>query len=138
VKEAIRDWIVKRPGVLEAFTSTEILDGLAPTAPYALAIERSFRADRSGDVFVVLKPGWMWSYGKEAGTTHGQPNDDDARVPLAAFGPGVHAGSWDVKVSPLSIARTVDALPISDAEVLEPVLGRDMGTKTLEKAAAAR
>ncbi len=142
VKEAVRAWVAARPGVLETFTSTQVLDGLPATAPYALAIERSFRADRSGDVLAILKPGWMWSYGKEAGTTHGQPADDDARVPLAAFGPGVRAGSWSVKASPLSIARTVAALygfeaGEPDAEVLEPVLGRDMGTKTLEKAAAA-
>ncbi len=142
VKEAVRDWVRARPGVLEAFTNTEICNGLAATTPYALAIERSFRADRSGDVFVVLKPGWMWSYGKEAGTTHGQPNDDDARVPLAAFGPGVRAGSWPIKVSPLSIARTVGALygfqaGEPDAEVLDPVLGKEMGTKKLENRAAA-
>jgi len=137
VKEAVRDWVVKRPGVLKAFTNTEIINGLPATAPYALAIERSFRADRSGEVFLVLKPGWMWSYGTERGTTHGQPNDDDTRVPLAAWGPGVLAGSWNPKVSPLSIARTVAALygfeaGDSDAAVLEPVLGRASGTKKAE------
>src|SRR5262249_34986623 len=85
---AVRDCVRSRPGVLSAFTNTEISDGLPSDAPHALAIERSFRADRSCDVFVVLKPGWMWSSGIEAGTTHGQPNDDDRRVPLAAFGAG--------------------------------------------------
>ena len=134
VKQAARDWIRGRPGVAAAYTNTEILDGLPATDPYALAIERSFRADRSGDVFVVLKPGWMWSYGREAGTTHGQPNDDDARVPLAAWGPGVKAGFWGPKVSPISISRTVGALfgfevGEPDADVLEPVLGRAIGTR---------
>ncbi len=134
VKAAVRDWVKTRPGVLQAFTNTEILDGLPATAPNALAIERSFRADRSGDVFIVLKPGWMWSYGREVGTTHGQPNDDDTRVPLLAWGPGVRAGSWTPKVSPLSIARTVGALfgfeaGEPDAEILEPVFGRAFGSK---------
>ena len=143
VKEAVRDWVATRPGVLEAFTNTQIINGLPATAPHALAIERSFRADRSGDVFVVLKPGWMWSYGREAGTTHGQPNDEDTRVPLVVFGPGVRVGSWGPKVSPLSIARTVGALfgfeaGEPDAEILDPVLGRDIGTKTIQKEAAAR
>ncbi len=137
VKEAVRDWVKSRPGVLLAYTNTQILDGLPATAPFSLAIERSFRADRSGDIFAVLKPGWMWSFGKEAGTTHGQPYDDDARVPLLVWGAGVRAGSSDAKVSPLSIARTVGALfgfevGEPDAEVLEPVLGREMGTKQLE------
>ena len=137
VKEAVRDWMQTRPGVLEAFTNTEIVNGLPATAPFALAIERSFRADRSGDVYVVLKPGWMWSDGREAGTTHGQPHDDDARVPLLAWGPGVLHGSWAPKVSPISIARTIAALygfeaGEPDAEVLEPVLGRPIGTKRTE------
>jgi hypothetical protein len=78
----------------------------------------------------------MWSYGRDAGTTHGQPHDDDARVPLLAWGPGVKAGSFDARVSPLSIARTVGALfgfeaGAPDAEVLQPVLGRGMGTRKL-------
>jgi arylsulfatase A-like enzyme len=137
VKQVLRDWIQTRPGVLEAFTNTEVINSLPATAPHALAIERSFRADRSGDVLVVLKPGWMWSYGREAGTTHGQPNDDDARVPLLAWGPGVLTGSWRPRVSPLSIARTVAALfgfeaGEPDAEILEPVLGRPIGTKRIE------
>jgi arylsulfatase A-like enzyme len=127
-KEAARDFVRDVPGVLAAYTNTEIGDGLPPGSPHALAVVRSFRADRSGDIFVILKPGWMWSYGREAGTTHGQPSDDDARVPLLAFGPGVKAGSWDMPVSPLSIAKTVAALfgfeaGEPDAEVLQPVLG---------------
>jgi hypothetical protein len=128
VKEAIRDWVRGRPGVRVAYTNTEIGVGLPATEPLALAIARSFRADRSADVVVYLAPGWIFR--KEPGTTHGQPGDDDTRVPLLAWGPGVRAGSWNLRVSPLSIARTVAALygfaaGAEDAEVLEPVLGRD-------------
>jgi hypothetical protein len=127
-KVVVRDFVRALPGVLTAFTNTEIGDGLPSGAPDALQVERSFRADRSGDIFVILKPGWMWSYGKDAGTTHGQPSDDDARVPLLVFGPGVKAGAWDTPVSPLAIAKTVAALfgfeaGEPDAEVLQPVLG---------------
>jgi hypothetical protein len=104
------------------------MDGLPATEPLALPIARAFRADRSADVLVYLAPGWIFR--AEPGTTHGQPSDDDARVPLLAFGPGVRAGSWSIRVSPLSIARTVGAVfgfeaGAADAEVLQPVLGRD-------------
>jgi hypothetical protein len=136
VKVAARDWARTRPGVAGAWTNTEIADGLPASAPNGLAIERSFRADRSGDVFIVLKPGWMWSYGRETGTTHGQPVDDDTRIPLLAWGPGVRPGSYGEKAAPVSIARTVAELfgfeaGEPDAPILAPVLGRDSGTKKL-------
>lgn len=131
-KEAVRVWVREQPGVLESYTNTEVGKGLPAGALHALAVERSFRADRSGDVVVILKPGWIFR--GATGTTHGQPRDEDARVPLLAWGAGVRPGAWDVRVSPLSIARTVAALFGSeagapDAEVLEPVLGREMKTK---------
>ncbi len=131
IKAEIRDWVAGRPGVLATYTNTQIEDGLPESAPHAVAVRRAFRADRSGDVFVILKPGWMWSYGKDRGTTHGQPNDDDARVPLLAWGPGVRKGTYDARVSPISIAKTVAAIygfqaGEADAEILEPVRGRPM------------
>ena len=136
VKVAIRDWLRGRPGIRAAFTNTEIADGLPPTEPLALPVERGFRADRSPDVLVYLRPGWILR--KETGSTHGQPNDDDTRVPLLAWGAGVRAGSWAIRVSPLSIARTIGALygfPVGeeDAEVLQPVLGRDEESRSPAK-----
>ncbi len=81
---------------------------------------------------MYLKPGWIFR--KEGGSTHGQPTDEDSRVPVLAFGPGVLAGSFGVRVSPLSIAKTVGALygfeaGARDAEVLEAVLGRAEGSR---------
>jgi hypothetical protein len=132
VKEAIRGWARSRPGVRAAYTNTEIADGLPASEPLALAIARGFRADRSPDVAVFLEPGWIFR--KDSGSTHGQPSDDDSRVPLLAWGSGVRAGSWNIRVSPLSIARTVGALfgfeaGAADAEILQSVLGRDEETR---------
>jgi arylsulfatase A-like enzyme len=128
VKETVRNWLRARPGIRAAYTNTEVAGGLPATEPLSLAIARAFRADRSPDVLVYLAPGWIFR--AEPGSTHGEPTDDDSRVPLLAWGPGVRAGSWNVRVSPLSIARTVGALfgfeaGAADAEVLEPVLGRE-------------
>ena len=135
VKEAVRDWLRGRPGVRSAWTNTEILDGLPATEPLALRIERAFRHRvrkvcwaTSPDVAVYLRPGWIFR--KEPGSTHGEPTDADSRVPLLAWGSGVRPGSWSIRVSPLSIARTVAALygfeaGAPDAEILAPVLGRD-------------
>jgi hypothetical protein len=132
VKEVVRDWIRKRPGVRAAYTNTEVANGVPASEPLRLAVERSFRADRSPDVLVFLQPGWIFRAGP--GTTHGQPTEEDSRVPLLAFGPGVLTGSFGVRVSPLSIARTVAALygfeaGAPDVEVLEAVLGRAEGIR---------
>lgn len=137
VKVVVRDWLRRRPGVRAAWTNTEIADGLPPTESLALPIERSFRADRSPDVVVYLRPGW--SFRKEPGAAHGQPTDDDSRVPLLVWGVGVRAGSYAIRVSPLSIARTIGAIygfpaGAEDAEVLQPVLGRDEESRAPAKA----
>jgi arylsulfatase A-like enzyme len=137
VKEAVRDWLRRRPGIRAAWTNTEVADGLPSTEPLALSVERAFRADRSPDVLVYLRPGWIFR--TEEGSTHGQPTDDDSRVPLLAWGPGVLAGSWEIRVSPLSIARTIAALygfqaGAADARVLLPVLGRDEERRAPAKA----
>ncbi|PYQ68393.1 MAG: hypothetical protein DMF54_00585 [Acidobacteria bacterium] len=128
VKEAVRDWLRPRPGVRAAYTNTEVEDGLPASESLGVAIERSFRADRSPDVVVSLRPGWIFR--KEPGSTHGGPSEENQRIPLLVWGSGVKPGSWNVRVSPLSIARSVAALygfeaGARDAEVLSSVLGRD-------------
>jgi hypothetical protein len=130
VKEDVRAWVGKLPGVAATFTNTALSDGLAESTPIGVALERSFRADRSGDVLIVLKPGWMWSYGRDAGTTHGQFVEEDRHVPVAAWGTGVEPGVYTQEVTPLSIARTIGAIfgfeiGEKDALVLEAVRGRE-------------
>jgi predicted AlkP superfamily pyrophosphatase or phosphodiesterase len=130
VKSEVRAWVAGLPGVSAAFTNTQLADGEASRTPLGVAVERSFRPDRSGDVLVTLKPGWMWSYGRDAGTTHGQFVDDDRRVPVAAWGTGVEPGVYPVEVTPLSIAKTIGAIfgfeiGEPDALVLEAVRGRE-------------
>ncbi|HEV2064000.1 MAG TPA: alkaline phosphatase family protein, partial [Thermoanaerobaculia bacterium] len=107
VKSALADALRARTGVAAAYTNTQIGNGLPADAPGGLAVTRSFRADRAGDVYAILKPGWIWFYEKDAGTTHGEPNDDDLHVPVAAWGAGVAAGRYDTPTSPLAIAKTV-------------------------------
>ncbi|MGH9399614.1 MAG: alkaline phosphatase family protein, partial [Thermoanaerobaculia bacterium] len=140
VKSVLADALRARPGVAAAYTNTQIGDGLPADAPGSLAVTRSFRADRAGEVYAILKPGWIWMYEKGTGTTHGQPNDDDLHVPLAAWGAGVAAGRYDTPTSPLAIAKTVGALfgfsiGEPDVEPLAPVLPR---AKTPVEAAATR
>jgi predicted AlkP superfamily pyrophosphatase or phosphodiesterase len=80
-KRELRDILRSIDGVAGAWTSGEPLPPL---------VANSFHPTRSGDVLVALKPGWIWHWGSNS-TTHGQPVDDDLRVPLLVWGKGAPA-----------------------------------------------
>ncbi len=133
-KSAVAAALRERPGVAAAYTNTEIGNGLPVGATAAEAVERSFRADRAGEVYVILKPGWIWFYRANAGTTHGQPNESDSHVPLLAWGAGVAAGRYESPTSPLAIAKTVGA--IFDFAVGEPDV-KPLSTSPVSRPATA-
>ena len=93
VKRELREILRKTRGVANAWTSDDDLPPL---------MRASFRRDRSGDVLIALKPGWMWHWGSNS-TTHGQPVDDDLRVPLILWGKGVTPGVYETPMSPAQV-----------------------------------
>jgi hypothetical protein len=116
VKRALRDAAKQIHGIRTAFTSADLI----AVDPQSLAIETamrlSFRADRSGDVLVTLKPGYIWKYSNgDNGTTHGQAVEDDQHVPLLLFGRGITEGTWSDEVAPTFLAKTIGALVNVDA-----------------------
>jgi arylsulfatase A-like enzyme len=109
VKRAFRDAALALRGVSAAFTNSELLTMRAPASDIEAAVRRTFRADRSGDVIVTLKPGYIWDY-TGTGTTHGQPVEDDQHVPVMFWGLGIAAGRFDSEAEPTDIARTIASL----------------------------
>lgn len=109
VRRAVRDAAKEIEGVRAAFTNTELLAVNREATGIEQAMRLSFRADRSGDVLVALKPGYIWNYG-DTGTTHGQAVEDDQHVPLLLFGDDVAAGTWDDEVAPTFLARSLGAM----------------------------
>lgn len=63
-------------------------------------ISNGYHAKRSGDLFFVIEPGWLGSYNKNGGTTHGSPFSYDTHVPLIWYGFNTKAG---VNYNPISI-----------------------------------
>jgi predicted AlkP superfamily pyrophosphatase or phosphodiesterase len=120
VKRELRDVMkeMKQHGVADAWTSTELLGSDANASTLKLLMRRSYRSDRSGDVLVALRPGWIWTWGSNS-TTHGQPVENDMHVPLMFWGAGVKPGRYDDEASPLDLART-----------LSKVVGTDAGGRT--------
>ncbi|HEV7763449.1 MAG TPA: alkaline phosphatase family protein [Thermoanaerobaculia bacterium] len=114
VKRALRDVLGKMDGVAEAFTSTELLAPDVNASRLNHLMRASYRADRSGDVLIALRPGWIWMWGSNS-TTHGQPVENDMHVPLMFWGSNVKRGVYDVDASPLDLARTLATLLGTDA-----------------------
>jgi predicted AlkP superfamily pyrophosphatase or phosphodiesterase len=74
--------------------------------PYVL--QNGYNQKRSGDVLLVLKPGFI-SYGK-TGSTHGSPQIYDTHAPLLFFGKGIKKGSTVERTEIPDIAPTISAL----------------------------
>lgn len=85
---------VSVPGVHAAFTRSQFLTGTLPNSPVSRKAANSYNPQRSGDIFLVVRP-YAVAAG-ETGSTHGSPWSYDAQVPLilwgSAFRPGVYAG----------------------------------------------
>lgn len=73
---------------------------------YQAMYQRGFQEDRSGDVFIQLKPGWLDS-SYETGTSHGSPYNYDTHVPLLFYGWGIPQGSSNKKTAIPQIAPTL-------------------------------
>ncbi|HEX4779532.1 MAG TPA: alkaline phosphatase family protein [Usitatibacter sp.] len=105
-----RTLALAEPGVAEAYIRAEIEAGARAGVGHFDAVARSYDRERSPDVFIVLKPWWMWGSG-HTGTTHGSPYDYDTNVPLLFYGPPwILPGRIDKPVVMRDVAPTLAAL----------------------------
>lgn len=73
---------------------------------YQAMYQRGFQHNRSGDVYIQLKPGWLDSR-SDTGTSHGSPYNYDTHVPLLFYGWGVPQGETTDKTVIPQIAPTI-------------------------------
>lgn len=71
--------------------------------------QNGFHYDRSGDVYIELKPGWLDS-SYRTGTSHGSPYNYDTHVPLLFYGWNVPHGKTSQKTIITQIAPTISAM----------------------------
>ena len=71
-------------------------------------ITNGYNATRSGDIQIILKPGYY--EGGNTGTTHGLWNPYDAHIPLLFYGWGIKHGSTNRETYMTDIASTITAL----------------------------
>jgi predicted AlkP superfamily pyrophosphatase or phosphodiesterase len=96
------------PQIAVVLTRNEILRAGAGSS-IGQMMKRSFYPARSGDVVFVLKPHYIEASGT-TGTSHSEPYDDDAHVPLVFVGHGFRKGTFVSEASPVDITPTLAKL----------------------------
>ena len=78
--------------------------------PLKQRLIKGYHHERSGELFVLLKPGYYAGDITEDGSNHGTWTTDDAHIPLVFMGWGINHGETSQPVGMTSIAATVCAL----------------------------
>jgi hypothetical protein len=96
------------PGIRRVFTAVTLAQ--APSTDIdAGRWRRTLPPSYGWLICAAADTGWIWSSGPGY-TTHGTTNPDDVTVPIAFWGPGVHAGRFTRAVRTVDIAPTLAAL----------------------------
>ena len=110
VKEAIIAYYRQHPAVQHCFDLSAINDASVPALIREKAVN-GYNPARSGDIQIVLKPGYYGVGPKiDAGTTHGNWNPYDCHIPFVVMGWKVEHGSTAAEVHITDIAPTICAL----------------------------
>ncbi|CAG5070723.1 Alkaline phosphatase PafA [Dyadobacter sp. CECT 9623] len=104
----IREAVLAVHGVADVINLTDI--GRAPLNTYQLELyKNNINARRSGDLQLIMQPGWFAST-FATGTDHGTPYNYDTHVPFLLYGWGVNKGETLRRTTIADIAPTIAAL----------------------------
>ncbi|WP_460880149.1 alkaline phosphatase PafA [Pontibacter rugosus] len=108
VQQRVADYAVRFDGVLRTVTASTLQNSNWGVGMMA-RVENGYNVKRSGDVIMLLEPGWFEGYGGRTGTTHGSQANYDTHVPLVWYGWKVPAGESDAEAAVSDIAATIAA-----------------------------
>jgi predicted AlkP superfamily pyrophosphatase or phosphodiesterase len=108
VQQATAEVIVQFTGVTRAVAATDLQKSHWESG-LLMYLENGYLPKRSGDVMVVMEPGWLESYAYPVnkGTTHGSSGAYDTHVPLLFWGWRVPQGESVFPARITDIAPTV-------------------------------
>jgi len=125
VSRSLADYLATQSGVARTFTREQLNAVNSESEEMARIVKRSYHPDRSGDVYMLLKPYYLLGGPTSTGTTHGSPYEYDRHVPLLAFGPGVAGGTKAEAVTPQAaaaiLAQFLGVKPPKEAEFPVPM-----------------
>ncbi len=106
------NWLVNRlqnePGIDRVFALDDLNTVPLPSTIRKM-LNNGYYRSRSGEVQVILKPGYIDAW-NNTGTTHGLWNPYDAHIPLLWYGWGVKPGKTNREVYMTDVAPTIAAL----------------------------
>ena len=106
--ESVRAALAAVAGIDRVYTADEVAGTGLTTDALLERWRLSHVPGRSGDFIASPKPRWIFRGG--GGTTHGSPNEYDARVPVVFYGAGIRPGRHAVRASPVDIVPTLAAM----------------------------
>jgi predicted AlkP superfamily pyrophosphatase or phosphodiesterase len=110
-EKAVTDYIIaqlmKQPAIVNVLPLKELMTSTLPE-PLRTMLINGYNAKQSGDIQIVLAPGWI--EGGPTGTTHGLWYPYDAHIPLVWMGWGIPAGKSNRTLGMTDIAPTLAAL----------------------------
>lgn len=107
VEEEVIQYCMGIKGVANAFRLSGLNTELLPQTVKDM-MNNGYNKKRSGDIQIVLEPGWIDGY--STGTTHGLWNPYDAHIPMVWMGWGIKQGASNRTMHMTDIAPTVAAL----------------------------
>jgi predicted AlkP superfamily pyrophosphatase or phosphodiesterase len=103
------NFLMTQEGVANVFSESLIRQGRYDEQGIKGKVVRGYHPKRSGDIVMILEPGW-YGAGRVQGTTHGSPYSYDTNVPMLFFGHGIKKGT-SVRYHPITdIAPTLSVI----------------------------
>lgn len=108
IRQDCVDFFTGKPGVNFVVDCQHAMEAVIPEVIKSKIIN-GYNSERSGQIQVVLKPGWYASSSK-TGTSHGTWNPYDTHIPLLFMGWGIKKGHSVAAVNMTDISPTLAAL----------------------------
>jgi len=105
--QLVTNSLEKNPGILQVVETRKAAFAAIPEA-LRERIVNGYSSQRSGDLFIVTKSGYMDGYA--TGTTHGTLYNNDAHIPLLWYGNGIKKGQINSVNFMTDIAPTISTL----------------------------
>jgi len=121
--QLVSNRLEKNPGILQVVETRKAATASLPEA-LRERIVNGYSSQRSGDLFIVTKSGYMDGYA--TGTTHGTLYNNDAHIPLLWYGNGIKKGAINTLNYMTDIAPTLTTLlgiQMPSGSIGNPILG---------------